>query len=74
MHIGKTRAVPAPSGSSIRCAGIEEIAPGSIAVAIYGSTVAGTFDEQSDIDILVIGDPFVASVLRNHVLVAGAAL
>jgi predicted nucleotidyltransferase len=104
--------VPAPSGSSIRCAGIEEIAPGSIAVAIYGSTAAGTFDEQSDIDILVIGDegqvdhdrvlaleaetgrevqmtavpyyrweqmneagdPFVASVLRNHVLVAGAAL
>ncbi|RXE55374.1 DNA polymerase subunit beta [Methanoculleus taiwanensis] len=93
-------------------AGIEEIAPGSIAVAIYGSTSAGTFDEQSDIDILVIGDgsqvdlsrvsaleqetgrevqvtavpyyrweqmkaegdPFVASVLKNHVLVRGVLL
>ena len=93
-------------------AGIEEIAPGSIAVAIYGSTSAGTFDEQSDIDILIIGDgtqvdqnrvlaleeeighevqvtaipyyrweqmkeagdPFVASVLCNHMLVRGAAL
>ncbi len=93
-------------------AGIEEIAPGSIAVAVYGSTASGTFDEQSDIDILVIGDegridhervlaleaatgreaqvttvlyyrweqmkeegdPFVASVLQNHILVAGAAL
>ena len=37
-------------------AGIEEIAPGSITVAVYGSTALGTFDEQSDIDILVIGD------------------
>ena len=37
-------------------AGIEEIAPESISVAIYGSTAAGTFDEQSDIDILIIGD------------------
>ncbi len=32
------------------------MAPGSLAVAIYGSTSAGIFDEQSDIDILVIGD------------------
>ncbi len=93
-------------------AGIEDLAPESIAVAIYGSTAAGTFDEQSDIDILVIGDesrvdhsrvavleaetdrevqltvvpyyrweqmkeggdPFVASVLQNHVLVRGARL
>jgi len=93
-------------------AGIEDFAPESIAVAIYGSTAAGTFDEQSDIDILVIGDesrvdhdrvavleaetgrevqltvipyyrweqmkeggdPFVASVLQNHILVAGARL
>ncbi len=93
-------------------AGIEDLAPESIAVAIYGSTAAGTFDEQSDIDILIIGDesrvdhdrvpaleaetgrevqltvvpyyrweqmkeegdPFVASVLRNHILVAGARL
>ena len=37
-------------------AGIEEIAPESISVAIYGSTAAGTFDEQSDIAILIIGD------------------
>ncbi len=37
-------------------AGIEDLAPESIAVAIYGSTAAGTFDEQSDIDILIIGD------------------
>ena len=37
-------------------AGIEEIAPESIAVAVYGSTASGTFDEQSDIDILIIGD------------------
>ena len=93
-------------------AGIEEIAPESIAVAIYGSTAAGTFDEQSDIDILIIGDesqvdhdrvpaleaetdrevqltvvpyyrwermkeegdPFVTSVLQNHMLVRGARL
>ena len=93
-------------------AGIEEIAPESIAVAIYGSTAAGTFDEQSDIDILIIGDesqvdhdrvpaleaetdrevqltvvpyyrwermkeegdPFVTSVLQNHMLVTGARL
>jgi len=93
-------------------AGIEDLAPESIAVAIYGSTTAGTFDEQSDIDILIIGDesqvdhnrvpaleaetgrevqltvvpyyrweqmkeegdPFVASVLQNHMLVAGARL
>lgn len=93
-------------------AGIEELAPESIAVAVYGSTAAGTFDEQSDIDILVIGDesqvdhnrvaaleaetdrevqltvvpyyrwermkeegdPFVTSVLQNHILVTGAAL
>lgn len=32
------------------------MAPGSLAFAIYGSTSAGIFDEQSDIDILVIGD------------------
>ena len=37
-------------------AGIEEIAPENIAVAVYGSTAAGTFDEQSDTDILVTGD------------------
>ena len=93
-------------------AGIEEIAPESISVAIYGSTAAGTFDEQSDIDILIIGDesqidhdrvpaleaeigrevqltvvpyyrweqmkdegdPFVTSVLQNHMLVRGARL
>ncbi|WP_214041217.1 nucleotidyltransferase domain-containing protein [Methanoculleus sp.] len=93
-------------------AGIEDLAPESIAIAIYGSTAAGTFDEQSDIDILVIGDgvqvdhdrvpaleaatgrevqltvvpyyrwermkeeddPFVTSVLRKHMLIAGARL
>jgi predicted nucleotidyltransferase len=93
-------------------AGIEEIATESISVAIYGSTAAGTFDEQSDIDILIIGDesqvdhdrvpaleaetgrevqltvvpyyrweqmkeegdPFVTSVLQNHMLVRGARL
>jgi predicted nucleotidyltransferase len=93
-------------------AGIEELAPESTAVAIYGSTAAGTFDEQSDIDILILGDesrvdhgrvpaleaetgrevqltivpyyrwermkeegdPFVASVLQNHMLVTGARL
>ena len=93
-------------------AGIEEIAPESIPVAVYGSTAAGTFDEQSDIDILIIGDesqvdhdrvpaleaeigrevqltvvpyyrweqmkdegdPFVTSVLQNHMLVRGARL
>lgn len=93
-------------------AGIEDLAPESIAVAVYGSTAAGTFDEQSDIDILIIGDeiqvdhgrlpaletetdrevqvtvvpyyrwermkedkdPFVASVLQNHMLVGGARL
>lgn len=93
-------------------AGIEEIAPGSITIAIYGSTALGIFDEQSDIDILIIGDasridhdrvlaleaatgreaqvttvpyyrweqmkeendPFVAGILQNHILVAGAAL
>ncbi len=93
-------------------AGIEAIAPGSIAVAVYGSTAAGTYDEQSDVDILIIGDesqidhgrvpaleaetdrevqltivpyyrweqmkeegdPFVASVLQNHMLVTGTAL
>lgn len=36
-------------------AGIEDLAPESIAVAVYGSTAAGTFDEGSDIDILIIG-------------------
>lgn len=93
-------------------AGIEDLAPESIAVAVYGSTAAGTFDERSDIDILIIGDesqvdhgrvpaleaetdrevqltvvpyyrwermkeegdPFVASVLQNHMLVRGTRL
>ncbi|NLB00891.1 MAG: nucleotidyltransferase domain-containing protein [Methanomicrobiales archaeon] len=93
-------------------AGIEELAPESIAIAVYGSTASGTFDEQSDIDILIIGDenqvdhgrvpaleaetgrevqvtvvpyyrwermkeegdPFVASVLENHMLVTGVPL
>ena len=93
-------------------AGIEELAPESIVVAVYGSTASGTFDEQSDIDILIIGDegqvdhgrvpvleaetgrevqvtvvpyyrwermkeegdPFVASVLENHMLVTGVRL
>jgi len=92
--------------------GIEDLAPESIAVAVYGSTAAGTFDERSDIDILIIGDesqvdhgrvpaleaetdrevqltvvpyyrwermkeegdPFVASVLQNHMLVRGTRL
>ncbi|BBL68590.1 nucleotidyltransferase domain-containing protein [Methanoculleus chikugoensis] len=52
-------------------AGIEEIAPGSIAVAVYGSTASGTFDEQSDIDILVIGDE--SQIDHDRVLALEAA-
>ena len=37
-------------------AGTGEIAPKSISVTVYGSTAAGTFDEQSDTDIQITGD------------------
>ena len=93
-------------------AGIQNIAPNAISVAVYGSIASGAFDEKSDIDILVIGeesnvdrtlalalektmnrqiqltvlpwhrfeslkqnrDPFLQSVLANHVLIQGADL
>lgn len=40
----------------LREAGISGIAPGCISLAIHGSVARGTFDERSDIDVLVIGD------------------
>jgi uncharacterized protein len=93
-------------------AGISRVAPGAISVALYGSMASGTFDEKSDIDLLVLGtdadvdhdlllrietatghvvqltvlpwpgfetlkkdhDPFIESVLANHVMIRGAAL
>ncbi|WP_324735696.1 nucleotidyltransferase domain-containing protein [Thermococcus sp. SY098] len=36
--------------------GIENLCSSCHSLAIYGSTAAGTFDERSDIDILIIGD------------------
>lgn len=35
--------------------GISRIAPNAISVALYGSMASGTFDEKSDMDILVLG-------------------
>lgn len=96
----------------LREGGLEKLAPGCISLAVYGSAASGNFDEQSDIDVLVIGteqdveydyapeiegkaghelqvtvipyyewekkkkkvDIFVLSVLRNHILFAGAEL
>jgi predicted nucleotidyltransferase len=93
-------------------AGILKIADGAVSVAVYGSMASGTFDEKSDIDLLVIGtesdvnhervfdieqeaerevqltvlpwhrfealkekhDPFIESVIRNHILIRGAPL
>jgi hypothetical protein len=92
--------------------GLDNLAPGCISLAVYGSVASGNFDEQSDIDVLIIGteqdveydyapdietkvghelqvtiipyyewekrkekgDPFVLSVLRDHILFAGAEL
>ncbi|WP_292616948.1 nucleotidyltransferase domain-containing protein [Methanocalculus sp. MSAO_Arc1] len=86
--------------------------PNIISVALYGSAASGTFNDTSDLDILVIGevdhvdkdkilsiqekigrpiqltvipwyrferkkkegDPFVQSVLENHILLFGAEL
>jgi len=36
--------------------GITGIAPNAISLALYGSITTGTYDEKSDIDILIIGD------------------
>lgn len=93
-------------------AGIAHIAPNAVSVALYGSMASGTFDEKSDMDILVLGtesdvdrdcilrietetnhqvqltvlpwsrfetlkeahDPFIESLLANHVLIQGAPL
>jgi predicted nucleotidyltransferase len=93
-------------------AGIREIAPGAVSIALYGSMASGRFDEKSDIDLLVLGeekdvdrdrvlaiqeklgipvqltvlpwhsfetlkeknDPFVRTVLENHVLISGSGL
>ena len=92
--------------------GVEEISEGCISIAIYGSYASGTYDEQSDVDILILGDdhcvnkgkivsimnklnkeiqltvisltqwetmknngdPFLRTILRNHVLLQGAEL
>ena len=40
----------------LREAGIASIAEKSMSLAVYGSAATGTFDERSDIDILVIGE------------------
>ncbi|AKB14853.1 MAG: nucleotidyltransferase domain-containing protein [Methanosarcina thermophila] len=34
---------------------LEELAPKAISLAVYGSMASGSFDEKSDIDVLVIG-------------------
>lgn len=34
---------------------LEELAPNSVSLAVYGSIASGNFDEKSDIDVLVIG-------------------
>ena len=36
-------------------AGIARVAPGALSVAVYGSISSGTFDEKSDLDLLVLG-------------------
>lgn len=91
---------------------IEDIANNVVSIAVYGSHASGNYDENSDIDILIIGeeknvnrdriikimdkigkeiqlnvfstiqwekmkgknDPFVRSVLTNHILVKGVEL
>jgi predicted nucleotidyltransferase len=40
----------------LREAGITEIARNAISLAVYGSAATGTFDEKSDIDILIIAE------------------
>jgi predicted nucleotidyltransferase len=40
----------------LREAGITGIAKNSISLVLYGSVATGTFDEKSDIDILVLGE------------------
>jgi predicted nucleotidyltransferase len=41
--------------SKIREAGIEKACTNPISIAVYGSTVSGDYDENSDMDILMIG-------------------
>lgn len=40
----------------LREQGVTDLAPNATSLAVYGSSASGTYDEKSDIDILIIGE------------------